>query len=761
MTMLWATRPRARAVALSALLALSAIQVPRAEGVGTLVYVVLRGSDSYNAWASPDGLSLMHPDGSNQVPLTSGSADTEPTWSPDGSSIAFSRSSDIYVIPAVGGAPLNLTNHPANDSAAAWSPDGQRIAFASDRGGPLELYLMNADGSGVARLTGSLASTGHLFRVATSRVVWAQDGSALAFTCAIESGNSDICTIKVDGSSLTRLTTDPGRDSDPGWSPDGGTIAFATERYGTTFYTGDGEVWPVTDIALMNSDGSGVRRLSAGIAAEYPSWSPDGARIAFDVLEYFDWWGGAYMNVSVLNMDGSGVITPAASGSSAAWRPPAGNLPPRASFFGSCGAHACSFDAASSADPDGSIATYRWDFGDGTTGSGATTSHIYPTGNPYVATLTITDDSGASASVSRQVEPNNRPIVWGRVSCTGVTCAFDASEAHDPDGTIISRVWEFGDGSSAAGAKVSHTYGAPSIHHATVTVTDNEGATATNTVYVVASTYPVASFTSTCSRLTCVFDASASSDADGTIATYVWHFGDGTSAAGPTVSHTYASGRTYYVMLDVRDNLGLSGFLQRYLTVAPTAPPLAAFTSACSDLACAFDGSGSSAAESTITSYQWDFGDGSSSSFDPTVSYTYRAPGTYSVVLTVRDSFGVSDEQRTNVIVTSVPAHVGDIDGVANRQGAQWGATVTIEVHGENHSPLANVRVSGSLAHGAMGECITAANGRCAIQFGGLPKQARSTSFSVVSVSQPGSYKSEKNHDPDGDSNGTTIVVRR
>ena len=113
------------------------------------------------------------------------------------------------------------------------------------------------------------------------------------------------------------------------------------------------------------------------------------------------------------------------------------------------------------------------------------------------------------------------------------------------------------------------------------------------------------------------------------------------------------------------------------------------------------------------------------------MSYTYGAPGTYTVVLTVHDSFGVSDEQRTNVIVTSVPAHVGDIDGVATRQGALWGATVTIEVHGENHGPLVGVRVKGTLDHGALGECITAANGRCAIQFGGFTKQVRSTSFSV------------------------------
>jgi hypothetical protein len=91
----------ARVAALCAVMALSAVQQPRAEGAGTLVYAIHQDSWGYYAL---DGLALMHPDGSNQVRLTY-SADSEPAWSPDGVRIAFTRSSDIYVIPATGGAP--------------------------------------------------------------------------------------------------------------------------------------------------------------------------------------------------------------------------------------------------------------------------------------------------------------------------------------------------------------------------------------------------------------------------------------------------------------------------------------------------------------------------------------------------------------------------------------------------------------------------------------------------------------------------------
>ncbi len=470
-----------------------------------------------------------------------------------------------------------------------------------------------------------------------------------------------------------------------------------------------------------------------------------------DVALYFNYPVAPLIDVAVMNVDGTGSFTTTARGASAAWRPAAGNRPPIASFSAQCGAHTCTFDAASSVDLDGSITSYTWNFGDGTSGSGATATHVYPSGNQYVARLMVADDSGTTGSTSYTVEPNAKPVAQFTATCDSVACRFDGSTSRDVDGTVVKHVWTFGDGSSAEGPFVNHTYVTPGLYSTTLTVTDNEGATGTQNR---------TAFTVACSGLVCTFDGSSSSDSDGTIASYEWDFGDGRYGAGAIVSHAFRLGATYTITLTVRDNLGLSNVHHKWVRVPATLPPVASFTSVCGNLTCAFDGSASLATEGPITSYQWDFGDGSWGT-GRTVSHTYQAPGTYTVVLTVRNSLDASGEQRTTVTVTSVPAHVGDIDGLVNGQAALWGATVTIEIHGENHARLANVRVTGLWSNGAAGACTTSADGRCAVQLSGISKQTRSVSFSVTSVSEPSNYRPARNHDPEGDSDGTTVIVKR
>src|SRR4029450_4354522 len=144
------------------------------------------------------------------------------TWSPDGRQLLIVRDGDIYLAPATGAPLVNRTNHAADEGTPSSPPDVSRIAFASDRGGALDLYLMNADGSGVVRLQTGVGMA--------SQPTWSPDSMRLAFTCSNASDpwySADICTIAADGSGFARLTTEVGWDGDPAWSPDGTRILFS------------------------------------------------------------------------------------------------------------------------------------------------------------------------------------------------------------------------------------------------------------------------------------------------------------------------------------------------------------------------------------------------------------------------------------------------------------------------------------------------------------------------------------------------------
>ncbi len=165
-----------------------------------------------------------------------------------------------------------------------------------------------------------------------------------------------------------------------------------------------------------------------------------------------------------------------------------------------------------------------------------------------------------------------------------LTVQFDGSGSRDPDGKIIEYLWDFGDGSTGSSAQVSHTYTQAGLYPVILTVKDDRGSTAVATVIIkVGNPPPKALFTATATNgfapLTVQFDASASSDpasllSPQRIVRHEWDFGDGTSAVGQQVSHTYARAGVYTVTLRVFDEDGASDRAQKTIRVLDFSFPI-------------------------------------------------------------------------------------------------------------------------------------------------------------------------------------------
>ena len=236
------------------------------------------------------------------------------------------------------------------------------------------------------------------------------------------------------------------------------------------------------------------------------------------------------------------------------------------------------FDASSST---GEIASYLWDFGDGSTATGSSVSHVYAASGAFTARLTVTGATGQTSAASTTITATAPVVAALPAPPTAVisssstaagpaplTVRFSASDSTAaPNASISSYAWAFGDGATASAASTAHTFTSAGTYTTVLTVADNNGQISTTSTPVVVTTPAVAantpptavanaSATSGAAPLAVAFDGSASTDADGSISSYLWNFGDGSSATGKTATHTYLNNAAFTATLQVTDNKG-------------------------------------------------------------------------------------------------------------------------------------------------------------------------------------------------------------
>ena len=385
------------------------------------------------------------------------------TWFPTGSKILYSEiyeeiGGSYWEMDSDGSDKHNLGNMGIANSIAL-SPDASKIAICAHGPADIDYYIdIGKVGKDLTSFRPGLIS--HQTQSKQSQI-WSPDGSKIVYYAGknesyYEDENSEIYTMKADGTGKTQLTSDLANDNSPMFSPDGSKIVYVSDKAGSK------------DIWVMNADGKNKVQLTSNSASDsFPVWSPDGKKIAF----WSDREGNNGIYILTLKTENPPVAAFFASQTS-------GNPPLKVSFTD---------------QSTGTPISWKWSFGDGNVSTLQNTVHVYNKEGKYTVSLTVKNEAGTNTkTIKNYITVKTvylKPITAFSASPNSGKVPLTVRFTDKSIGSPTSWKWSFGDGKTSTAQNPEHQYLQEGKYKVTLTVTNAAGSsTITKTNYITVTT---------------------------------------------------------------------------------------------------------------------------------------------------------------------------------------------------------------------------------------------------------------------------------
>ena len=308
----------------------------------------------------------------------------------------------------------------------------------------------------------------------------------------------------------------------------------------------------------------------------------------------------------------------------------------------------------------GYVYAWLWEFGDGTTSSVKNPTHTYLNPGTYNVILHSTGNTGCTDTVSHQVivYPKPLPNFSFTHTCTGDTVHF--TDLSTSTSSIVWTLWNFGDGTFSTLQNPTHYYSTPGTYQVTLSLTNALGCSKSITQTLSVRLLPNAQF-ATSSSISCVLNpqipfTDSSTSPNGSIQSWTWQFGDGTSSNLQNPGHSYLNFGSFWVTLIVTDQMGCVDSITHLQTVNPLPSANFVADTVCFGTPTHFTDQSSQQVGTIINKWKWHFGDNQIDSLNQNPSHIYANPGLYNVMLVIFNLNGCSDTANQNVWVDSIPS---------------------------------------------------------------------------------------------------------